>query len=212
MLEQWQTKGTDSATYNFFNYKEETKMALFDKALKTAKNIGNSVANTAVNAGSTAGVAVQEQTELAGLKMQVNVIEEELNAAYAQIGRKYVEYVIETQEIPQVDVSDILRMAESKLEKRKELEEQIIELEKRIKQKNLLREKEQAEEEFRNEKQKLDRALSMDVLSKDDYNKKIAIAQKKVDNFEEIRRAEQQFDMGIITREEKEAKIKSLTE
>ena len=187
-------------------------MALFDKALKTAKNIGSNMANTAVNAGSTAGVAVQEQTELAGLKMQVNVIEEELNSAYAQIGRKYVEYVIDTQDMPQIDVADILKMAESKLEKRSELEQQIIELEKQIKQKTLLREKEQAEEEFRNEKQKLDRALGMDVLTQDDYNTKLAIAQKKVDNFEEIRRTEQQFDMGIITKDERDTKIKKLTE
>lgn len=186
-------------------------MALFDKALKTAKNIGNSVANTAVNAGSTAGVAVQEQTELAGLKMQVNVIEEELNSAYAQIGRKYVEYVIQTQEMPQIDVSDTLKMAESKLEKRQELETQIIELEKQIKQKTLLREKEQAEEEYRNEKQKLDRALAMDVLTQEDYNSKLMVLQKKLDNFEAIKRTEQQFDMGIITREEKDAKIKELT-
>lgn len=186
-------------------------MALFDKALKTAKNIGNSVANTAVNAGSTAGVAVQEQTELAGLKMQVNVIEEELNSAYAQIGRKYVEYVIQTQEMPQIDVSDTLKMAESKLEKRQELETQIIELEKQIKQKTLLREKEQAEEEYRNEKQKLDRALAMDVLTQEDYNSKLMVLQKKLDNFEAIKRTEQQFDMGIITREEKDARIKELT-
>lgn len=48
------------------------------------------MANTGVNAGSTAGVAVQEQTELAGLKMQVNIIEEELNSAYEQIGRKWL--------------------------------------------------------------------------------------------------------------------------
>lgn len=38
-----------------------------------------------------------------------------------------------------------------------------------------------------------------------------SIAKKKVDNFEEIRRVEQQFDMGIITKEEKEAKIEALT-
>lgn len=187
-------------------------MALFDKALKTAKNIGNSMANTAVNAGSTAGVAVQEQTELAGLKMQVNVIEEELNSAYAQIGRKYVEYVIETQEMPQIDVSDILKMAEAKIEKRDELEKQIVELEKQIKQKNLLREKAQAEEEFRAEKQKLDRALSMEVLTQEDYTAKVTVIQKRLDNFEAIRRTEQQFDMGLITRDEKEAKIKQLTE
>lgn len=191
-------------------------MALFDKALRTAKNIGSSVtssvANTAVNVGSTAGVAVQEQSELAALKMEVNVIEKELESAYAQIGRKYVEFVIATQEMPQIDVADILKMAESKLEKREELEKQIIELEKQIKQKTLLRDKELAEEEFRNEKQKLDRALAMDVLTQADYDAKIAVARKKVDNFEEIRRAEQQFDMGIITKEEMEAKIKQLTE
>lgn len=155
---------------------------------------------------------MQEQSELAALKMQVNVIEEELESAYAQIGRKYVEYVIATQEMPQIDVSDILKMAESKLEKRQELEKQIVELEKQIKQKTILREKELAEEEFRNEKQKLDRALAMDVLTQADYDKKIAIAKKKVDNFEAIRLTEQQFDMGIITKEEKEAKIKQLTE
>lgn len=191
-------------------------MALFDKALdkakKTAKNIGTSVTNTAVSAGSVAGVAIQEQTELAGLKMQANVVEEELESAYGQIGRKYVEYVIETQEMPQIDVTDLLKMAESKLEKREELETQIRELEKQIKQKTLLREKEQAEEAFRNEKQKLDRALAMDVLSQDDYNTKLRTAQKKQDNFEEIRRVEQQFDMGLITKDEKEAKIKALTE
>lgn len=187
-------------------------MALFDKALKAAQNIGNSVANSAVNAGSTAGVAVQEQTELAGLKMQVNVIEEELNSAYAQIGRKYVEHVIETQEMPQIDVSDTLKSAESKIEKRQELEEQIIELEKRIKQKNLLRDKAQAEEEFRNEKQKIDRALSMEVLTQEEYTAKLSAIQKRLDNFEAIRRAEQQFDMGLITREEKDVKIKALTE
>lgn len=187
-------------------------MALFDKALKTAKNIGNSVANTAINAGSTAGVAVQEQTELAGLKMQVNVIEEELNSAYAQIGRKYVEYVIETQEMPQIDVSDTLKSAEAKIEKRQELERQIIEFEKQIKQKNLLREKEEAEENFRNEKQKLDRALAMDVLTQEDYTAKMAVIKKRLDNFEAIRRTEQQFDMGLITKEEKDAKIKEMTE
>lgn len=113
-------------------------MALFDKALRTAKNIGSSVttsvANTAVNVGSTAGVAVQEQSELAALKMEVNVIEKELESAYAQNGRKYVEYIIATQEMLQIDVTNILRMAESKQEKRKEPEKQIVEFEKQIKQ------------------------------------------------------------------------------
>ena len=51
----------------------------------------------------------------------------------------------------------------------------------------------------------------MDVISQDEYNYKISVARKKVDNFEEIRRIEQQCDMGIITKEEKNAKIEALT-
>lgn len=41
---------------------------------------------------------------------------------------------------------------------------------------------------------------------------KLAKAKKKVDNFETIRKVQQQYDMGLITKEEKEAKIKELTE
>lgn len=51
----------------------------------------------------------------------------------------------------------------------------------------------------------------MDVISQDEYNYKISVARKKVDNFEEIRRIEQQCEMGIITNEEKNAKIEALT-
>ena len=52
----------------------------------------------------------------------------------------------------------------------------------------------------------------MDVISQDEYEIKIAIAKKKVDNFELIRKVEQQAEMGIITKEEKAHKIKELTE
>ena len=51
----------------------------------------------------------------------------------------------------------------------------------------------------------------MDVITQDEYNFKISVAKKKVDNFEEIRRIEQQCEMGIITKEEKNAKIDALT-
>lgn len=52
----------------------------------------------------------------------------------------------------------------------------------------------------------------MDVISQSDYDVKLAIIKKKLDNFEEIRRVQQQYDMDLITKEEKEAKIKALTE
>lgn len=187
-------------------------MGLFDKVTKTAVNIGNSVKSTAVNIGSNAAVATQEQSELVALKSQVNVIDQELDSSYVQIGRKYVDYVLDSGEMPGIDVSDILKLIDPKISKKQELEQQIIKLEKEIKEKGVLREKQQAEEEFLAEKGKLDKALAMDVISQDEYEIKIAIAKKKVDNFEAIRKIEQQAEMGIITKEEKAQKIKGLTE
>ena len=185
-------------------------MGLFDKVAKTASNIGGNVISTAGKVGSSATVAAQEQGELVSLKSQINVIEQELSASYVQIGRKYVEYVAETGEMPGIDVSDILKLIDPKLTKKQELEKQIIELEKEIKAKDVLREKGRAEEEFLAEKAKLDKALGMDLLSQDEYDMKLALAKKKVDNFEAIRKIEQQADMGLITKEEKAQKIEAL--
>ena len=185
-------------------------MGLFDKVTKTVSNVGNSVAKTAVTVGSNATVTAQEQSELVALKSQVNVIEQELNSSYIQIGRKYVDYVIESGDMPGIDVSDILKLIDPKMTKKQELEQKIIELEKEIKQKNVLREKQQAEEEFLAEKNKLDKALGMDVISQEEYDIKLAAARKKVDNFEAVRKIEQQAEMGLITKEEKAQKIEAL--
>ena len=187
-------------------------MSLFDKVTKAASNIGKSVLSTASNVGSTVGAAAQDQSELAALKMQVNVIEQELNSSYTQIGRKYVNYVIATGEMPGIDVTDILKLIDPKLTQKDDLEQQIIVLEKKIKDNAVLREKQAAEEAFLQEKNKLDKALAMDVLSQDEYDVKLAIAKKKVDNFEAIRKVEQQYDMKLITKEERDAKISALTE
>lgn len=187
-------------------------MAFFDKVTKAASNLGKSAISTASNVGSTVGVAAQDQSELTSLKMQVNVIEQELDASYVQIGRRYVDHVIATGEMPGIDVSDLLKLMDPKLTQKEELEKKIIELEKKIKNNAVLREKQAAEAEFLQEKAKLDKALAMDILSQEEYEIKLAAAKKKVDNFEAIRKVEQQYDMKLLTREERDAKIKALTE
>lgn len=187
-------------------------MAFFDKLQKAATSVGKSAASTAAAIGSNVGVAAQDHSELNGLKMQLNVIEQELSSSYAQIGRKYVEYVVATGEMPGIDVADILKLMDPKLEQKQEIEAKIIELEKKIKNNNILREKQAAEAVFLEEKAKLDKALAMDIISQEDYDAKLAVAKKKVDNFEAIRRVEQQLDMKLITKEEYQAKIRELTE
>ena len=90
-------------------------MGIFDKVVSAAKNTGSSIATAAVKTGSSIGVAAQDQSELAGLKMQVNIIEQELEKAYSQVGRIYIEYVMNSGEMPGIDVSDILRMIDPKM-------------------------------------------------------------------------------------------------
>ena len=186
-------------------------MAFFDKVTKAATSLGKSAATSAANVGSRVGVAAQDHSELNGLKMQLNVINQELDASYIQIGRKYVEYVIATNEMPGIDVSGILKLMDPKLTQKEELEAQIIALEKKIKDNAILREKEAAEAEFIQEKTKLDRALAMDVLSQEEYDEKLASAQKKLDNFEAIRNVDQQYDMNLITKQERDEKLAQLT-
>lgn len=185
-------------------------MGLFDKVGKGVTSFGKGVAGVATNVGSSAVTAGAEQSELVTLKSNVNVIKQELDAAYVQIGRRYVDYVLETGDMPAIDVADILRLMEPKLQKKAELEEQIVALEKDINQKKVLREKQQAEAEYLAEKEKLDKAWAMELLSAEEYNAKLTMARKRVDNFEAIRRIEQQAEMGVITREEKNMKIQQL--
>lgn len=111
-----------------------------------------------------------------------------------------------------IDVADILKMMEPKLERKEELEKQLAQAEKRIKQSGLLRERANAQQEFESEKNKLDKALAMDVISQEEYAVKLSIAQKRFDNFEQIRKVEQQYEMNIITKEERNDRIKELTE
>ena len=113
-------------------------------------------------------------------------------------------------EEPVFDVSDFLTIIRQDQAKKKELEDQLAEVEKRAKQNALIREKTKAEEAFEQEKGVLDKALAMEILSKEEYEQKLNIARKKVENFEEIKKVEQQFEMGIITKEEKDEKINAL--
>lgn len=62
--------------------------------------------------------------------------------------------------MPGIDASDLLKLMDPKMTKKQELEQKIIELEKEISTKNVLREKQLVEEEYLAEKVKLDRALA----------------------------------------------------
>lgn len=136
-------------------------------------------------------------------------IDEEKEVSEEPAEDKVAEESDEDEE-PVFDVSDFLTIIKQGQAKKKELENQLAEVEKRAKQNTLLREKTKAEESFEQEKGVLDKALAMEIISKEEYEQKLNIARKKVENFEEIKKIEQQFEMGIITKEEKDEKINAI--
>lgn len=136
-------------------------------------------------------------------------IDEEKEVSEEPAEDKVAEESDEDEE-PVFDVSDFLMIIKQDQAKKKELENQLAEVEKRAKQNTLLREKTKAEESFEQEKGVLDKALAMEIISKEEYEQKLNIARKKVENFEEIKKIEQQFEMGIITKEEKDEKINAI--
>ena len=136
-------------------------------------------------------------------------IDEEKEVSKEPAEDKVAEESDEDEE-PVFDVSDFLTIIKQDQAKKKELENQLAEVEKRAKQNTLLREKTKAEESFEQEKGVLDKALAMEIISKEEYEQKLNIARKKVENFEEIKKIEQQFEMGIIRKEEKDEKINAI--
>ena len=153
--------------------------------------------------------AAAETVDEAKEEAAAETIDEEKEVSKEPAEDKVAEESDEDEE-PVFDVSDFLTIIKQDQAKKKELENQLAEVEKRAKQNTLLREKTKAEESFEQEKGVLDKALAMEIISKEEYEQKLNIAKKKVENFEEIKKIEQQFEMGIITKEEKDEKINAI--
>ena len=165
--------------------------------------------NEAAEAETTEATESSEVIDEVKAEDTAETIDEEKEAFEEPAEDKVAEESDEDEE-PVCDVSDFLTIIKQDQAKKKELENQLAEVEKRAKQNTLLREKTKAEESFEQEKGVLDKALAMEIISKEEYEQKLNIAKKKVENFEEIKKIEQQFEMGIITKEEKDEKINAI--
>lgn len=174
--------------------------------------VGNSVQrrkNTAISDNYTKN---QKETEIETINRELQSIDNDLDAAYMQIGRRFMEKAAKTQDLCGLEIQDILRIMQPKAARKKELEKRIAMIEKEVREINFLRDKEQAELEFQDEKAKLDKALSMDILNQREYEQRLNAARRKADNFEEIRRINQQYEIKLISAEERDAKIRKLLE
>ncbi len=174
-------------------------MDFFDKATRKAKEVGNTIGNV-----------TREQTEAANMKIKKAAIEKRLESRYAEIGKKYVAYIENSYQYDAFDVSDIIEQIKPELEKIAEIDAQLKQREQQIKQNNIEKDRKKAQDQYDGEKKKLDKALEMDVISTEEYEEKLAKAQKRLDNFEALKKVELQYQMDIISREEYEEKTRAI--
>jgi len=184
-------------------------MGIMTKILYTTADV---LGNATASSYNTVAVVQTEETEQAKIKRNISAINTELNAAYAQIGKKYFEYVAGNGEaIESLGVDDVMKMALQKQERKAELEKALLAIEKRLKDQVILQEKAKAQADVDVQIEKLNSAKAMGVISENEYAEKISKVRKRLDNFEAIRNIEKQFEMGIITFSEKNAKLSELT-
>lgn len=188
--------------------KGEQRMEVFDKAVKKVKEVGSNVVTTAVGVGNSIGNVAKEQTEIASLKLKKNGIEKKLDVIYARIGKEYV--TSKREETAESNIQELMEELDLQLAELDEIEGQIKEIEAKNKENSLAKERKKAETKFEAEKETLDKALAMEILTVDEYNTKLAAIQKKLDHFEDIRKIDLQYEMNIITKEEHDAKIDAL--
>ncbi len=183
-------------------------MDALDKAVKKVKEVGNSVVSTAVDVGNTIGNVAKEQTEIASIKSKKKEIAKKLEVTYAQIGKEYVSSLKDVA--VESNMTDLLEILNSQLDELEQVEAQLNEIEAKNREANLAKERKKAESKFESEKEKLDKALAMEIITEEEYNEKLSAVQKKLDNYEMIKKIDLQYEMQIITKEEHDAKINSL--
>lgn len=184
-------------------------MSFFDKVKMQANNLGNTISNATTKLSDEL-FSTNTDEKIISINSEIDDIMKELELAYAEIGKNYVEYITKSDKEPQIDVSDTLKRIQPKLKRKEELENEIVNIEKSLKDKFVMQEKSEVQKMFDIEKEKFDKALKLEVISQEEYDEKIAKAKIKLINFDEIRKIQKQYDMKLISKDEMQEKLSEL--
>ena len=176
-----------------------------------AEQISSLAAKGAAMIASAPFQKQEDSQEKKRLRTQMDALQKELDKQYADLGKQYVDSLSDGS-ASKNDMDTAVQMIRQKKESLSKLEKELMEIEKSTINNRIFAEKQQALETFNAELAKLEKAVSMEVMSQEEFNEKRSALQRRMDNFEAIKRIEIQQEMGIITREEKDRKIAQLVE
>ena len=187
-------------------------MDLLEQAVKVVKTVGESVVDSAKTVGNTIYNSTKEQRDLANLNMQKSSVQKKLNDSYATIGKRYVEFFNKADDGGFFDASDLVRNMKCDLDKLSEIEESIEKINMNARKEEEEKVQKKAKEEYQSAKDKLEKALERDIITKEEYDEKMVPIQKKYDNYAQLRKIDMQLEMNIITKEEYAQKVKEVLE
>lgn len=184
-------------------------MGLFDRVKTTASGIGSSLATGIGQVAGKATAEAKEAAKIAAVKADIATVQAEIDVAYMAIGKAYVEAAVAGKEVSDVGAGETLKLLEPKLEKKMALEKELVALEKALGDSQILQERQALQRDLDAQKEKLDKAKAMGVISDDDYNAKIAQAKKRLEHFEDIRKLDKQKELGLLSKDEYDEKVKA---
>ena len=143
-------------------------MGLISKMLHNTIELGDKVADAVGDAAVKTGNDIMLSKDKAALALKIKVAEDEINACYEELGRRYVTYMRETKKQPNMKViGDVLKDVIAKILHKEALERELEELERQDQQLSLMT------PELREKKLQLDRALEMQIITEEEYNAKL---------------------------------------
>ena len=185
-------------------------MSYFDNLLNAGKVFGSQIGKALGNTRDQTFVSSKNAAKRSSIEMEIGTIEQDLNLAYTSIGREYVEYLIATRTAPKIPIKETLIQVLTKMKQKKVLEEKLAKLELQDRTQTLMAEKAKYEQEFLQQRSKLEKALSMGLIDEKEFSNKISQYKIRLKNFEAIKKIEMQYDYGVIDKAEKDSKLKQL--
>ncbi|MEG1002050.1 hypothetical protein [Clostridium sp.] len=178
--------------------------------LKNLKVMTESIGKNVSDLANTITVTAIEQDKINKIEKEIKVLDTEIKSTYEEIGKRVVSYIEVNGHIDNLELNDIFTMLNPKILKKELLKNEVIEATKELGDKIILQEKKRASDQFEKEKEKLDRALGMDIINKEEYYDKIRMHENRLKYFDEIRTVEKQYEFKIISVDEKNEKIKEI--
>lgn len=166
-----------------------------------------SLVENAVKKNSAMSIDKQYKSEQQALRSELQSIENHLSTYYLTVGEQYVDYLMETKKFPVIDIRNLLETMKPQVMRKKELEKKLADLEQLEKNHKLSTAKVKCEQEYMEQKGKLDKALVLGIIAQDEHDEQLRKYKNKIDHFDEMMKVEEAFTSGTIDEHERKVRL-----